>query len=300
MLDLAARPMNIPNLGLLNGARPYLDNTRMRDWGGYVGMAILGYLQGMEAAPQALPWYFNFAMYLASVALYLSFSFSVNNCFDYKGDRLGAKRSLNPIASGRISAGGGILFSCLLATLGLSLTWSLFGAASFATYAGMLILSASYSVPPLRLKSMPVLDVASHGLFFGSLIVLFGVTVAGGFNAFTLPLLLSVYNISLIIELRNQIDDIREDSATGVETTAVCIGLSRANILFYGLLAIHMAMLTYIVSLLGNAALSWLAVLFFVGMGVYFYQRPNRDRFLLLVERVTPLVYVLFIMHLIL
>lgn len=262
-------------------------------------MAILGYLQGIETVPTTVNGILRMAIYLLSVAFYLGFSFSVNNCFDHEGDKLGAKISLNPIASGRITVGGGIMFSVLLAGTGLAFTWFFLGAAPSMLYLGMLLLSAAYSTPPLRLKSVPVLDMASHGLFFGSLIVFFGVTVTGVTNAFTLPLLLSVYNLSLILELRNQIDDVGEDSATGVSTTAILIGGRNADNLFYGLIALHMAVLTYIVTLLGNLALTGLAVVFFVGLAIYFYRMPNRDKFLLIIERVTPLVYALFILRLI-
>jgi 4-hydroxybenzoate polyprenyltransferase len=286
--------------GLLIDARSYLDNVRIQDWGGYIGMAILGYMQGIETIPQNMSGYINFILYLASIALYLSFSFSVNNCFDYEGDKLGAKISLNPIAAGRISVSGGILFSGLLAATGLTFTWFFFGTASLVIYAVMLILSGVYSTPPLRLKSVPLIDMASHGLFFGSLIVLYGVVVTDGFNAFTLPLLFSVYNLSLILELRNQIDDIEEDSVTLVDTTAVRIGSERANTLFYGLIALHMGILAYIVNLLGNFTLTSLAVVFFVGVAFYFYRIPNRDKFLLIMERVTPLVYILFLLKLML
>ena len=270
----------------------------MRDWGGYVGMAILGYLQDIGTTHETSIGHVNFVVYLLTVALYLGFSFSVNNCFDYEGDKLGAKIALNPIASGKLSLSGGIAFSILLALAGLTLTGAWFGVGSLTVYSIMLLLSGSYSAPPFRLKSIPVLDMASHGLFFGSLIVLYGVIVTGGFNPFTLPLLLSVYNLSLILELRNQIDDIEEDSASHVDTTAVRIGYKRANTLFYGLLAIHMVILVYIVNLLGNLALTSFTVALFIGMAIHFYMMPNRDRFLLLMERVTPLVYILFLISL--
>jgi len=292
--------MDVPDLSLLTVARSYLDNVRMRDWGGYIGMAILGYLQGIETVPQTSAGYIHFATYLMTVALYLGFSFSVNNCFDHEGDKLGAKIAINPIASGRISVSGGILFSGLLALAGLTLTWASFGVASLTIYSIMLLLSGAYSTPPLRFKSVPLLDMASHGLFFGSLIVLYGVVVTMGFNPFTLPILLSVYNLSLILELRNQIDDIEEDTATRIDTTAVSIGYAKAHALFYGLLGLHMGILVYIINLLGNTALTSLTVVFFAGVGIYFYKMPNRNRFLLIMERVTPLVYILFLLSLIL
>src|SRR5512138_2185638 len=72
--------MKLPDLGFFADARNYFDNVRMQDWGGYVGMAILGYLQGIETVPTTSSDYLRMAIYLISVALYLGFSFSVNNC----------------------------------------------------------------------------------------------------------------------------------------------------------------------------------------------------------------------------
>lgn len=290
--------LELADLDLRANARSYLDNVRMQDWGGYIGIAILGYLQGVGTTNATSLGYVNFVVYLLTIALYLGFSFSLNNCFDHEGDKLGAKVVLNPVASGKISVSGGITLSILLALAGFVLTGAWFSIGSLTVYAVMLIISCSYSAPPFRLKSVPVLDMASHGLFFGSLIILYGVIVTAGFNAFTLPLLLSVYNLSLVLELRNQIDDIEEDSAMNLDTTVVRIGLEKANTLFYGLIALHMVILVYIVNLLGNLALTSLAVVFFVGMAIYFYVMPNRDRFLLLMERATPLVYILFLIRL--
>lgn len=291
--------MDLPDIGFVTQARGYLANVRMQDWGGYVGMAILGYLQGVGAVTLS-SGHLNFIVYLVTVACYLGFSFSVNNCFDHEGDRLGAKVSLNPVASGRISMGGGVVFSILLALVGLTVTSLWFGGGALTIYAIMLLLSGAYSAPPFRLKAVPVLDMASHGLFFGSLIVLYGVIVTRGFNAFTLPILLSVFNLSLILELRNQLDDIEEDTATSVVTTAVRIGYPRAHSLFYGLLALHMGILVYILNLLGNTALTAGAVVFFVGAAAYFFMKPDRGRFLLLMERITPLVYTVFMLSLLL
>lgn len=292
--------MDLPDIDFLTHSRPYIDNARIRDWGGYIGMAILGYVQGIETVPGNINGYINFALYLVSIALYLAFSFSVNNCFDHEGDKLGAKLSLNPVASGRISPGQGILFSGLLGVAGLAFTWVSFGPIAFSVYAVMLLLSGAYSTPPLRLKSVPILDMASHGLFFGSLIVLYGVNVAGGYNAFTFPLLMSVFNLSLILELRNQIDDIGEDTATGVDTTAVRIGSEMANTVFYGLIALHMVVLTYIITLLENSVLTLTTEGFFLALAFYFYKMPDRDKFLLIMERITPLVYILFLLKILL
>jgi hypothetical protein len=59
-----------------------------------------------------------------------------------------------------------------------------------------------------------------------------------------------------------------------------------------------MGILAYIVNLLGNFLLTTTAIVFFVGVAFYFYKMPNRDKFLLIMERVTPFVYLLFLLKL--
>jgi len=257
-------------------------------------MSLLGYLQIMNITQWTSSGYLNFAAYLVTITFYLSFSFSINNCFDHEGDRLGSKVSRNPIASDHIRVQGGVLFSVILALLGLIFSGFWFGAGPLSIYVLMLLLSGAYSIPPIRLKSVPFLDLVTHGLFFGSLIVLYGVTVTGGFTYASLPLFFSVFILSLILELRNQIDDVEEDIVTGVETTVVRIGSSRANKLFYSLLAIHIGLLIYILNLIGSFAITVISINFFVGFIVKFFMWRNRRGFQILIEIITPLVYFIF------
>jgi len=292
--------MELLPLNLTTQVRWYFANVRARDWGGYVGMSILGYLVGIGTFQRVQAGYLDLAAYLVTVALYLGFSFSINNCFDYEGDWLGDKVSRNPIASGKISMRGGVWFSTVLASAGLALTGLWFSGGPLLIYGLMLLLSGAYSVPPLRLKSVPIIDLASHGLFFGSLIVLYGIFVTGGFNSYMVVSACSTFVISLIVELRNQIDDISEDSATGVDTTACRIGEGRANALLNCLLVLHMSMLVYIISHMGSLAITAVSIVFFTGLALHFIPKLDRSRFLLLMEKITPLVYLIFLLNILL
>ena len=192
------------------------------------------------------------------------------------------------------------MFSIILASVGLTLSSLWFGMFSSLIYGLMMLLSSAYSVPPIRFKSVPILDLTSHGLFFGSLIVLYGVSVTGGFRFETLVLTSSMFVISLIVELRNQIDDIAEDSATGVHTTACLIGSSRANALFAGLLVLHTSMLIYVLNLVGDLVIFTISLIFLAGLAIQFLIEPERKRYLLLMEKVTPLVYLFFSLNILL
>ena len=69
-----------PTINLTTKARPYLSNIRAQDWGGYIGMSILGYLQGIGTLQQVTSGYIDLGRYIVTVILYLAFSFSINNC----------------------------------------------------------------------------------------------------------------------------------------------------------------------------------------------------------------------------
>jgi lycopene elongase/hydratase (dihydrobisanhydrobacterioruberin-forming) len=284
--------LEISSIGVPDAVRPYVANVRMGDWGGYIGMSLLGYLLGLTGTGID---YIGFLVYMAAVALYLGFSFSVNNCFDHAGDRLGDKASKNPIALDQMSVRSGIIFSAALAASGLALTAIWFGSGPALLYAVMLLLSGAYSTPPIRFKSIPVVDMLSHGLFFGALIVLFGVSVAGGSNPLTFFVLADVFVVSLTLELLNQIGDATEDAKSGVKTTAIMIGIPSANKLLYALLIAHVTMLSYITSQLGSLLITGVLMVFLVGVAYQLLRVRGKDRFLFLLEKITPLVYLIFV-----
>jgi len=282
-----------PGVDVPSSLRPYIANLRMRDWGGYVGMSLLGYFLGASSLGIDI---LHVAVFLITVCFYLGFSFSVNNCFDYEGDRLGGKASKNPIATNQMSVRSGILFSILLAASGLALTLVWFGTGSLIIYGVLLILSGAYSTPPLRFKSLPLIDMLSHGLFFGSLIVFFGVSVSGGSNPLTMFLLADVFILSLTLELYNQIDDVAEDAESGVKTTVVVIGTSSAKKLLQILLLTHITMLFYVTAQLHTPIITGLSMAFFIGVAYVLLTRRNKGEFLFLVEKITPLVYLIYLL----
>ena len=235
-----------------------------------------------------------------AVALYLGFSFSVNNCFDHEGDRLGVKASRNPIALDRISVRSGLVFSATMAASGLAITVLLLGVVPACIYFAMLTLSAAYSAPVPRLKSVPFVDMLSHGLFFGSLIVVFGLSVSGGLSPPTLLICAGIFLASLIVELNNQIEDVVADAGVGLRTTAVTIGPSMANRLFSLLLALHICVMVYLLSQLGSLVATTLSLAFFLTISYKLFTGVDRRSYFFVIEKITPLVYFIFLFHLIL
>ena len=220
-----------------------------------MAMAVLGFL--LNLTPDRLSsrvWVVPCLQLVVLASLYLAFTFSVNNCYDAPDDALDPKKRLgNPVASGHASVRATLLFCALLAGVAAVLAglWLWSNPSCLASYASLFLLGWAYSAPPLRFKSVPVADLASHGLFFGCLLILFGALLLGPPQFQVLALLPSVFLHSMVLELRNHLEDLEVDRKAATRTSAVWLGRRRSRLLLQVLLASHM-----LASLVG-ALLAW-------------------------------------------
>jgi 4-hydroxybenzoate polyprenyltransferase len=272
----------------------------MGDWGGYILISLLGYMLGFDSSNIYAANSLLSLPYFTAIACYLGFSFSINNCFDSKGDKLGIKAMRNPVALERISLRSGFIFSIFLAASGLAITSLLLGSGPTLIYLAMLLLSGAYSAPAPRFKSIPFIDMISHGLFFGSLIVIFGLSVTGGSSPKTPFICAGIFVASLIVELNNQIEDTAADTKAGVRTTTVTVGPAWARKIFSALLAVHIIVMAYMLSQLGGLITTGLSVGFFMVLAYKLYLNKERRSYFFLIEKVTPIVYFLYVFFLIL
>ena len=60
------------------------------------------------------------------------------------------------------------------------------------------------------------------------------------------------------------------------------------------LLTLHMSIMTYVLSLMGNPAISVFSLTTLSVLALRFLLKPNRKSYIFLTERVTPLVYIAF------
>lgn len=216
-------------------------NIRVRDWRAYMAIGVLGYIHYSPNLPAS--WFIQGAVMLAvTLVLYLAFAFSINNCFDVDCDRLQQRKlAKNPIAAGLVGFKTGLAFSLCLAFTGFLLTLLWFQPVSTpsAVYLTLLALAGFYSSPPLRFKSVPFLDLLSHSLFFGGLLYLYGASVGGGLPLYLLPMALSISLYSIILELRNHLEDFQTDAGAGVRTAVIRLGYKRAETVLRALLTWH-------------------------------------------------------------
>jgi len=238
----------------------YFHNIRAFDWRAYIGIAILGFVRNVDVASLNILIY-RTLRFMVTIILYLAFTFSINNCFDTKCDiHKEAKIKKNPIAAGHITFREGLVLSFCMAFTGLILSYLWFSKNCFLIYLMMLLLGGAYSVPPLRLKSVPLMDLLSHSLFFGGLLYLYGLLSNGGINLQEASLVVSVSLYSIILELRNHLDDYEADLNSETKTTVCYIGCGESRRLLRSLIIIHYILLTAISYPSGNLSASLILI----------------------------------------
>ena len=202
----------------------YFKLLRIKDWRGYFLIGTLGFVisKGFLFPIR------DIIIFYALSFLLLAFGFSINDCFDTKEDRLD-KDKKNPIALKKISLRNGLIFSILLAVLGLALS-TVFGMKVFLFCLVSILIGFFYSSPPLRMKSRPWFDLVSHGLFAGALLFLIPVLIfSKELTKFHYLIALSIFYFSVILELRNHIEDYEIDKEAGLNTTVVFLGREKSE-----------------------------------------------------------------------
>jgi len=204
--------------------KSYFNLLRIKNWRGYFLIALLGFVisEGFLFSLR------DIFIFFAIVLLLLGSGFSVNDCFDTKEDELD-KDKKNPIVLKEITFRSGLSFSIFLAILGLSLS-TIFGLEAFLFYLIATLLAFFYSSPPLRLKSRPLFDLVSHGLFAGALIFLIPILIfVKDLTSFHYLIAFSIFYFSVVLELRNHIEDYETDKKADLKTTVCVLGLENSE-----------------------------------------------------------------------
>jgi len=213
-------------------------NVRVQDWRAYVGIAFLGFIQNLNGSLSSLVNVF--LKFMITIILYLAFTFSINNCFDVGCDiHNNEKLKKNSVADGSISFKVGLIFSLSIAFIGLASVYLCFKIDQVILYSLLVFLGGAYSAPPIRFKSIPLIDLLSHGLFFGILLYFYGASITGRLNTQSTFLGISIFLYSIILEMRNHLKDFKADVTSGTKTTVCWLGYVKAEKILEMLLIIH-------------------------------------------------------------
>ncbi|WP_346766025.1 UbiA family prenyltransferase [Thermococcus sp. M39] len=228
--------------------RAVIKNTRIIDGKSFIGMGLLGLIMNLRYNPD----FKGAFMVLMSLILYVAYAFAINNCFDVDTDLINPlKRNKNPIANGELSFGMGILSSVAIAVLGI-LFAAFLSYGELLIYVSMILLATLYSAPP-RLKAQPILDVLSHGIFFGAMPFLYGAYFDGVLTKYEIAIGLALLFYSFSMELRNHLEDYESDLKANLRTTPIVIGKSLSEKLVMIFSGISVALLLATLNVLFGA-----------------------------------------------
>jgi len=227
-------------------AKAYFSNFRFMHWRAYMGLSFLPFLERIFENLTNIALARAFLINLTTISCFLAFTFGLNNCFDIETDIAEGDLDKNPIAVGKISFKSALMVSLAAGFLGVTVL--IFYIPTYTVifiYLLLLFLGGFYSAPPLRFKSKPFLDVISHGLFFGSLLYIYGYLIQGA-NVWTVvksPLVPLIFTYSVILNMRNHWEDYNFDLEANINTTATYLGheITKRAIIF--LIQIHWVML---------------------------------------------------------
>lgn len=186
-------------------------------------------------------------VFIVATFFCMSFCFAINNYYDADSDRENPRRMYkNALASGEISKKEGMFLNVLFIVISLlSVAWFKPGVLYFAII--LFIWPGAYSIPPLRLKGRPGIDVLWHffGFFF---LVLWGSLFASSLSIGSLSILTWLVAISLgvfscIGQLWNHYSDYEFDKESGTRTFAVRVGLDTTKKTINVVLGIHLIVL---------------------------------------------------------
>lgn len=190
---------------------------------------IIGNFQknGLDFGP---PFFFG----IGGFTLLMGGVYILNQIFDRESDRINKKLFL-------LSLG---IFPIWLAVFELAICWIIgvylalrVSSQFFTIYLIAWILGILYTIPPLKLKAKPFLDLVANMAGYGVLTFLLGAVVRKGFNTglliWALPYAFAVGGVFV----NTTIVDIEGDKRAGEKTTAIMIGPVAARYLSFILVA---------------------------------------------------------------
>lgn len=203
--------------------------VRVSGWLHFLGLFLLGWAWAGAGKPASA------ALGLAAGALYLSFTFGVNNLFDRDMDP-GAK---NPFAAGALSPRAGAAAMAALSLSSLVLAFAA-GSCMGALFIFMNLASFGYS-GPLRLKRLFCWGSLLNVPIFAPLFLAGCCSVRPlrpGDLAWTLLFSVTV----LVVQVAQELSDREGDEAGGIRTTALVLGEKRSLALLSALSGLRVAL----------------------------------------------------------
>jgi len=140
------------------------------------------------------------------------------------------------------------------------------------------------------------MDLISHGLFFGAFLYFYVVSASSGVTFQTVLISISIFIYSVILELRNHLDDFQVDLSSGTRTTVCWLGYEKSLTVLKVLLIFHWLCISA-VSVLIYPGMIILTLFFTVLFTLPGLSRMRFNRYLRLADICTCILYVLILIR---
>ncbi|MGE5222650.1 MAG: UbiA family prenyltransferase [Omnitrophica WOR_2 bacterium] len=220
--------------------RRLLGLARLARYKEYLWFVVITTLLGAMVSNGSMGW--RLIVVLVANWLAVAFAFMVNDVEDAPEDALNpAKVRRNPVSAADLSPRAAWIASWVVAALAV-FAYAWLGLWPFLIGIFCLALGFLYSWRPVRLKTIPILDMASHCLMLAGLQFLSAYYTFGpGDSSHWIYPFVCLISMSLYGELFNELRDYEEDVKAGITHTASFLGQKLANALMMTLLAVGIA-----------------------------------------------------------
>ena len=225
---------------------PEIRMMRVKDWVFFYPLFPLmgAFLGGMDAYGILLAFLISFFL--------TAYGFSVNNIFDINIDSRSEKKAhknTNPISTGDLGIGRGIAITLILLSPPIALFPYLGKHTAVLIFLTIAVLTL-YSIKKIRLKERPYLDFISHGLMFGFLPFVMGITLTHSgsisshiiFESHWIYVAILAFLAASEALLFHQMEDYEEDRATTC-TTVVRLGIKKGK----AIVVVHVILTLFII-----------------------------------------------------
>ena len=202
--------------------RAFLRLTRWNEWVLTAGFAVFGYLLSFSSIGSLDSFFSLIIVFVFS----FSFGFAINDYFDAPFDKLKTVIR-NPISRGDIKKSHAAAFCFMLFATGIVLGFFMMPPRSFIPMTFLFLVFFAYSSPPFRMKERRFLGIITHGLFYP---LLFGAAyMLNSVPGIEMLLLsLSVFTMSIVVDMTQEVRDTYVDKISGFRTTVLSLGYERS------------------------------------------------------------------------
>lgn len=214
-----------------------------------IPLTVLGVLLAIRAHESlTLDW--RIITVLLANLIGVTCGFMINDLEDAPDDALDPDRiNKNPVSAGDVSPrlAYSVYWGLMLVSIGL---YAITDIRLMFVSLPVFLASHLYSWRPVRLKSMPIIDVVSHSLLLGGYLTLAGYLAYNHHPETAWWIVAASAFGSVYGQFYNQLRDFETDKKAGLNTTSIVLGPERAKKVMYA--AIGLAVICVILGIIGE------------------------------------------------